>query len=453
MVNLYRRLVTVSEQEAEQTSGKPSSLSAGPEFPGLADASPEATAALAEARAKALASAAALDLASRRARKALDSGEFKADTAKPEAAKADGLGVPDKITIPSSDSRPRARKAANPEVQAARSQRKRRLFAVTSVVTLAMMAGAFGGALATVGFGHFARTGAASTGAIMGVGATSADDGALDASVARINADLSALKASVEQNAKLGMSQFRKISDRLDQDEKAQAEPAAKFARLSEAMDKLRAAPPEASAPRNDADLSALKASVEQNAKLSMSQFRKISDRLDKVEKAQAEPAAKLARLSGAMDKLRAAPPVAPAAAKPPEASNSPVASVPSLAATPPAAIKAAPFAPRVAARSIAAPARASAAPRLEARAELRMEARAEARGESTPQSAKLPTVDGWVLRRVSDGGALIEGQQGLFEVYAGDPVPGLGRVDAIRHEDGRWVVVTSRGLIVERQN
>jgi hypothetical protein len=27
--------------------------------------------------------------------------------------------------------------------------------------------------------------------------------------------------------------------------------------------------------------------------------------------------------------------------------------------------------------------------------------------------------------------------------------VPGLGRVDAIRKQDGRWVVVTSRGLVV----
>ena len=28
---------------------------------------------------------------------------------------------------------------------------------------------------------------------------------------------------------------------------------------------------------------------------------------------------------------------------------------------------------------------------------------------------------------------------------------PGLGRVDAIRKQDGRWVVVTSKGLIVAR--
>ena len=64
---------------------------------------------------------------------------------------------------------------------------------------------------------------------------------------------------------------------------------------------------------------------------------------------------------------------------------------------------------------------------------------------------ARLPTVEGWVLRDVADGAALIEGRRGMFEVYAGDPVPGLGRVDAIRRQDGRWVVVTSKGLIVAR--
>jgi hypothetical protein len=64
---------------------------------------------------------------------------------------------------------------------------------------------------------------------------------------------------------------------------------------------------------------------------------------------------------------------------------------------------------------------------------------------------ARLPTVEGWVLRDVSHGGALIEGRRGLYEVFAGDPVPGLGKVDAIRRQDGRWVVVTSKGLIVAR--
>jgi hypothetical protein len=64
---------------------------------------------------------------------------------------------------------------------------------------------------------------------------------------------------------------------------------------------------------------------------------------------------------------------------------------------------------------------------------------------------ARLPAVEGWVLRDVGNGGALIESRRGLFEVYAGDAVPGLGRVDAIRRQDGRWVVVTTKGLIVAR--
>jgi hypothetical protein len=62
-----------------------------------------------------------------------------------------------------------------------------------------------------------------------------------------------------------------------------------------------------------------------------------------------------------------------------------------------------------------------------------------------------LPTVEGWVLRGVANGIALIESRRGIFEVYAGDLVPGAGRVDAIRRQDGRWVVVTSKGLIVSR--
>jgi hypothetical protein len=64
---------------------------------------------------------------------------------------------------------------------------------------------------------------------------------------------------------------------------------------------------------------------------------------------------------------------------------------------------------------------------------------------------ARLPTLDNWALQDVNRGGALIEGRQGLFEVYAGDVVPGLGRIDAVRRQDGRWVVVTSKGLIVAR--
>jgi hypothetical protein len=168
----------------------------------------------------------------------------------------------------------------------------------------------------------------------------------------------------------------------------------------------------EATVARIDADITALKASVEHTTKMGMSQFNKTSDRLDKVEKAQAEPAAKLAELSKAVDKLRATPPAAPAVA---------------AAATPVAA--------REVTGTVTAPATATAAPTTPPK----------------PEVARLPTVEGWTLRDVANGGALIEGRQGMYEVYAGDPVPGLGRIDAIRKQDGRWVVVTTKGLIVAR--
>jgi len=180
----------------------------------------------------------------------------------------------------------------------------------------------------------------------------------------------------------------------------------------------------EASVARLDADVLALKANVEQNARAGTSQLNKTSDRLDKVEKAQAEPAAKLAKLSEAVEKLRAAQAVAVASAAP-------------AAAVTPAAAVAAPAAAKEkeVTGSIAPPATMAAASAASAKLEL----------------ARLPAVEGWVLRDVGNGGALIESRRGMFEVYAGDAVPGLGRVDAIRRQDGRWVVVTTKGLIVAR--
>jgi hypothetical protein len=168
----------------------------------------------------------------------------------------------------------------------------------------------------------------------------------------------------------------------------------------------------EASVARIDADITALKASVEHTTKAGVSQFNKTSDRLDKVEKAQAEPAAKLAKLSEAVEKLR----------------NQPA----------PVVVAAAPAASREVTGTITPPATAAAAAPVPLPA-------------PKPEIARLPTVEGWVLRDVENGSALIAGRQGEFEVYPGDPVPGLGRIDAIRKQDGRWVVVTSKGLIVAR--
>jgi len=169
----------------------------------------------------------------------------------------------------------------------------------------------------------------------------------------------------------------------------------------------------EASVARIDAEIVALKASLEHTSKTTTGQLNKASDRLDKVEKAQAEPAAKLAKLSEAVDRLRAAQ-----------------ASTTTTAAAAPAPAK--DVTGTIPQQAAAAAPQASGAP-------------------PKPEVARLPTVEGWVLRDVANGSALIESRRGMYEVYAGDPIPGLGRVDAIRRQDGRWVVVTSKGLIVAR--
>ena len=72
---------------------------------------------------------------------------------------------------------------------------------------------------------------------------------------------------------------------------------------------------------------------------------------------------------------------------------------------------------------------------------------------EPAKASAARPAVlDGWKVRSVYNGAALIQGRfGGLIEVEPGDNFPGLGRIETIRRQDGRWVVVTSRGMIVAR--
>ena len=325
----------MSERNAEQTSGEPGSLSAGPAVPNSLEARSEpAAVAAAPEPAKETPDAGSPDLVPEQGAAAETS---EVSESKAEAPKADAPRTAGKVMIMSSGDRGGWKgNGAGPEAESAPSQGmfgKRRLAAMAAVVALATVAGALGGALATAGIQHF-----------LGDDAASAGTHALEASVARI-----------------------------------------------------------------DADMLTMKASVEHTSKMSMAQFNRTSDRLDKVEKAQAEPAAKLAKLSEAVDRLRAAPPAVP---------------VP---------VAAAPVAAKEVTGSIAPPAAtpAAVAPKVEV--------------------ARLPTVEGWVLRDVANGGALIEGRRGMYEVYAGDPVPGLGKVDAIRRQDGRWVVVTSKGLVVAR--
>jgi hypothetical protein len=52
-------------------------------------------------------------------------------------------------------------------------------------------------------------------------------------------------------------------------------------------------------------------------------------------------------------------------------------------------------------------------------------------------------------VRDVYRGVALLQSRAGgMVEVEAGDILPGLGRIDAVRRQDGHWVVITTRGTI-----
>jgi hypothetical protein len=136
-------------------------------------------------------------------------------------------------------------------------------------------------------------------------------------------------------------------------------------------------------------ELAALKLSIDSATRNVATQFTKIGERIDRVERAQAEPVAKLNKAIDALERLS------------------------------------------------------------------RGEAAKDVTGAILPQAGlatqggKAGAVEGWVVRDVHRGTALLEGRMGLIEVDQGDVVPGLGRVDAIRKQDGRWVVVTPRGLIM----
>jgi hypothetical protein len=59
----------------------------------------------------------------------------------------------------------------------------------------------------------------------------------------------------------------------------------------------------------------------------------------------------------------------------------------------------------------------------------------------------KIPA-NGYVLRDVHDGVAIVEDRTGLHEISPGELLAGIGRVQSIERRGRRWVVVTSEGLI-----
>ena len=146
--------------------------------------------------------------------------------------------------------------------------------------------------------------------------------------------------------------------------------------------------------PAAKTELSALKADLAGAAHNANGQFAKLGERLDRLEQAQSEPAAKLARMAELLEKLEKK-----GTAAAPETTGS-IASQP-----------------------------------------------------VSPEAKRTDRIlQDWIVQSAQGGKVLVASRyNGVFEVVTGAVLPGAGRVEAIKRQDGQWVVVTEHGLIVER--
>jgi hypothetical protein len=70
------------------------------------------------------------------------------------------------------------------------------------------------------------------------------------------------------------------------------------------------------------------------------------------------------------------------------------------------------------------------------------------------PRPVMQPTVvRDWSIHDVRNGYIYVRGHGDIYQVVNGAPLPGLGPVREIKRQDGRWVVVTPKGLIVSQRD
>jgi hypothetical protein len=70
------------------------------------------------------------------------------------------------------------------------------------------------------------------------------------------------------------------------------------------------------------------------------------------------------------------------------------------------------------------------------------------------PQApARSRVVQDWTIRDVYDGFVYVQGHGDIYRVSIGAPLPGLGRVEQVKRQDGRWMVQTPKGMIVSQRD
>lgn len=195
-----------------------------------------------------------------------------------------------------------------------------------------------------------------------------------------------------------------------------------------------------------ETQLAAMKINVDHATKISATLGERIDGlggRIDSMEKIQADANAKVGRIADVQDKIRIA-----AASAPAQAAPTPAAPQTTAATNAPMAQPAPPHLPagqvaQLPAQPATTGSIAGGAGEVKPRGDLKADYKA---------AEKPPIVDGWVLTSVGRrGNAIVASRNGYYEVYPGDPLPGVGRIQDIRYQDGRWIVVTPKGLIVRR--
>ncbi len=152
-----------------------------------------------------------------------------------------------------------------------------------------------------------------------------------------------------------------------------------------------------------NSEVTALKTALSNAQRTATSQVNKLTERLDRAEKAQAEPAAKARQ-----DHRK-----------------------------PSTAWKRSSSRPRLLRLPAAAAAHVAAAD-------------PDITGSVYKEAARPPVAEGWRLVDFYQGRAVVESRNGVvFEVGPGSNLPGLGKVETIKRENGRVVVVAKNGTIL----
>ncbi len=153
-------------------------------------------------------------------------------------------------------------------------------------------------------------------------------------------------------------------------------------------------------------NLDGLRTAVDQSSKATNDRFGRFAENLDRIERVSSSSTAKLDKLAQAQVQAQAQAPA------------------PAMVQSQPASQQG----PMVA--SVAAPEFTGSVP------------------ASERTSVPRKTIKGWSVRQAYEGIAILQGPNGVIEAVLGQQVPGLGRIEEVRNENGRLVVESSGGVI-----